>query len=163
MLLLKVWLLLWLCTLSMILLCGSFPPPPPLLVATWMLRLSVSPLCLERTVKVTAWTAINLYSWNPITPSSFGAHVNTASCEDELLPISCVHRVLCIPESRHLTFGPLGHNKHAFCSYSTRIYFQTSAAGQVKNKENVIFVSCRNMDGLHVVRRFHLHIISPCE
>lgn len=77
---------------------------------------------------------IHLFSWNPITPSSFGAHVNTASCEDELLPISCVHRVLCIPESRHLTFGPLGHNKHAFCSYSTRMYFQTSAVGQVKNK-----------------------------
>ena len=41
--------------------------------------------------------------------------INTSSCEYELLPLSCVHRVFCIPESKHLTFGPSGQNKHACC------------------------------------------------
>lgn len=113
----------------MILLCDFFVSVFCMLPLTVNTKpVSQSVVSLENG-KVTAWTAINLCVWNPITASSFGARVNTQSCEDELLPIFCVHGVFCVREKAFNLWAKL-----TVCSYSTNIYFQATAVWQVKDK-----------------------------
>lgn len=94
--------------------------------------------------KVTEWTAINLCVWNPITASLFGAHTNTPTCEDELLPFSCVHRVFYTWEQAFNLRA-----KHTGCSFIFRLvqldmWKIKNFTNVVKTERGVIFVIHRN-------------------
>lgn len=127
-----------------ILLCGFF------LSILCMLPITVNTKPVSQSIvsgedgKVTAWTAINLCVWNPITASSFGAHINTSTCEDELLPFSCLQSVLYTWEQAFNLWA-----RHTGCSSIFRLvqldmWKIKNFTKVVKTERGVIFVISRS-------------------
>lgn len=120
----------------MILLSGFFLSILCMLpITTNTKKVCQSVYCLWRGCKVTVWTAINLCVWNPITASVLGL-IQThrlVKMSYFLFPV-CTECFLYLRAS----VSPSGQTHWLF------IYFQTSAAGHVKDKK--LHECCENRE-----------------